>query len=355
MLVLVNILRKEGFDLIFQQILLRILSQLNNERTISAAFHLLRGKRSGQTIQDVGIFELHEYFSLLPKLSRKKFDQEVQQIMEERYLIKNDEMGHYHMTAKGLEKGVAELPCSFNGWNYRGNEHIFFARLSLIVQALSYQSSKVKQFIPIQRDEQIQHFVRVFLLNNSYQAGHLQQELFREITESIEKLPITILQKELLINRLTGINMPGYTWQQLAFDADMSEMDVQLLYISALHNWLVEVPNYTHLNNLAENVKVDIVLTGSAYHTAELFKKGYSISEIASMRRLKDSTIEDHIVEFAMNEPSFPFENFVPVEDQQQVFAAIEKKGTRRLKILHETVPHLSYFQLRLVLAKGRI
>ena len=331
------------------------MSQLNNERTISAAFHLLRGKRSGQTIQDVGIFKLHQYFCLLPKLSRNKFDQEITQMMEEEYLVKIDEMGHYRMTAKGLEKGKEELPCSFNSWNFRGNEHIFFARLALIVQALSYQSSNTKQFIPIQRDDQIQHFVRAFLLENKYQAGHLQQELFREITDSIEKLTITVLQKELLVNRLTGKDIPGYTWQQLAFETGMSEMDVQLLYISALHTWLGDIPNYTYLDRIAENIQVDIVLTGSAYQTAQLYKQGYTIAQIASIRHLKENTIEDHIVEYAMNEPTFPFEEFVSKEDQKRVFEAIEKNSTRRLKILHEKVPHLTFFQLRLVLAKGRV
>lgn len=331
------------------------MSKLNNERTISAAFHLLRGKRSGQTIQDVGIFKLHEYFCLLPKLSRKKFDQEVKHLIEEEYLVKIDEIGHYRMTTKGLEKGEAELPYSFNSWNFRGNEHVFFARLSLIVQALSYQSSNTKQFIPIQRDDQIQHFVRAFLLKNNYQAGLLQQELYREITDSIEKIPITVLQKELLINRLTGKDIPGYTWQQLAFEAGMSEMDVQLLYISALHNWLLEIPNYTYLGLIAENIQVDIVLTGSAYQTAELYKQGYTIGEIALMRRLKENTIEDHIVEYAMNEPTFPFEKFVSMVDQKRVFEAIEANNTRRLKVLHEIMPHLTFFQLRLVLAKGRV
>lgn len=346
----------EGFDLILQQILLKIFSQLNNDRTISAAYHLLRGKRSGQTIQDVGIFKLHEFFCLLPKLSRKIFDIEVARMIEEGFLIVNDDNGHYSMTAKGLEKGIEDVPCIFYGWNFRGNEHIFFGRLSLVIQALSYQSSNTKQFIPIQRDEQIQHFARAFLLQNKYQAGHLQQELFREITESIEKLPITILQKELLINRLTGNNMPGFTWQQLAFDANMSEMDVQLLYISALHNWLLEIPNnYTYLGRIAENIQVDIVLTGSAYQTAEFFKQGHSITEIASLRRLKQSTIEDHIVEYAMSEPKFPFENFVSLVDQKRVFEVIEKNSTRRLKVLHEKLPHLTYFQLRLVMAKGRV
>ncbi|MEO4053196.1 helix-turn-helix domain-containing protein [Solibacillus sp. CAU 1738] len=338
--------------MILQQILLRIFAQLNNERTISAAFHLLRGKRSGQTIQDVGIFKLHEYFSLLPKLSREKFDKEVNMLLQYNYLTIDDN-GYYSMTASGLKKSEIGVECSFYSWDYRGNEHIFFARLSLIVQALSYQASRKKQFIPIQRNEEIQHFAKQFLIAEHYQSGHLQNKLFQEIIESLEKLAITNKQKELLVNRLTGMNIPGLTWQQLAFNEKMSEMDVQLNYISALHNWLREIPNYPYLAKIAENIRVKIPLTGSAFQTAQLFKQGYTIDQIVVRRGLKQSTIEDHLVELAMNERLFPIYDFISIDDQKKVLAAIEDYNTKKLKVLHEIVPHLTYFQIRLVLAKG--
>jgi len=57
--------------LLIQQILLKIFHIFQNERTVSAAFHLLKGKRSGQTIQDVGFLNfirfLDYYQSFLEK------------------------------------------------------------------------------------------------------------------------------------------------------------------------------------------------------------------------------------------------------------------------------------------------
>ncbi len=44
---------------------------------------------------------------------------------------------------------------------------------------------------------------------------------------------------------------------------------------------------------------------------------------------------------------------FLNEEDIQTVLRAIEDYQTKKLKVLHEVVPHLSYFQLRLVLARG--
>ncbi|WP_342559199.1 helix-turn-helix domain-containing protein [Metasolibacillus sp. FSL K6-0083] len=338
--------------MIFQQILLAIFLKLNNERTVASAYHLLRGKKSGQTIQDAGIFSLHAYFSLLPKLSRQKFNESVQLFVEANYLHM-DEAGYYTLTASGIEQAKKGVPCTFDGWHYRGNEHIFYARLSLIVQALSHQSAKIKAFIPIQRDEKIQYFARQFLRRHQYQAGALQVLLLQEITDSLESLAVTEEQRELLINRLTGVDMPGLTWQQLAYHAERTEMDVQLLYISALHNWLQHITQYPYLADIAQQLRIRMPLTDSAFQTARLFEQGFSLQQIAHTRNLKQSTIEDHLVELAMHDATFPIEHFIKQEELLQVQHEISSRATKKLKVLREALPHLTYFQLRLVLARG--
>lgn len=89
-----NTIKLEEFASMFHQILLQIFQKLNKERTISAAYHVLRGKRSGQTIQDIGLFQLHQYFGLLPKLSRTTFDEAVNLFMQNSWL-NVQESGHF--------------------------------------------------------------------------------------------------------------------------------------------------------------------------------------------------------------------------------------------------------------------
>lgn len=48
-----------------------LFSKLDGEKTANAALHLLRGKRSGQTIQDVKYYDLKMFFGLLPKLPQQ--------------------------------------------------------------------------------------------------------------------------------------------------------------------------------------------------------------------------------------------------------------------------------------------
>lgn len=343
------------FALIFQQILLQIFHKLNKERTISAAYHLLRGKRSGQTIQDVGIFKLHSFFGILPKLSRKTFDAEITKLTSEEYL-QIQENGYYVLTEKAIEKAQITPPFRFDGWHYRGNEHIFFSRLTLIVQSLSHQKAGQMSFSPVIKDESVQKWVRSFLKWSQYQSGEVQQKLFHEMSDTLQQSSLTEKSRALIVYRLSGEGVPGWTWQQIAHDYQLEQMDVQLQFIEGLHIWLtvIEASRETSLlKKVSEGIRVEDVLTGSANQTAQLFQQGYSIEQISSIRRLKMSTIEDHIVELAMNEPNFPIKQFVSKEDILLVKQQITSLQTKKLRVLHEVAEHLSYFQLRIILAKG--
>ena len=182
---------------------------------------------------------------------------------------------------------------------------------------------------------------------------------FEEIISSLEQSAMPTLQKELLMNRLTGVGVIGIPWQQLSFEYEMPELDCQLQFVSGLQRWLDAINHdgtrWPYLSKLAEQIRIENVLTGSAYQTAQLYHEGYSIEQICGMRRLKQSTIEDHLVELAMNEPTFDITPFVTSEDQRQVQSVVEDYATRKLKVLHTVLPHLTYFQIRLALAKGEV
>ncbi|KPD00884.1 hypothetical protein LR69_00966 [Geobacillus sp. BCO2] len=74
---------------------------------------------------------------------------------------------------------------------------------------------------------------------------------------------------------------------------------------------------------------------------------------IAEIRRLKRSTIEDHIVEIAANVPGFSIAPFVDDEKAAAIRAAAQALRTRKLKEIREALDgKVSYFEIRLVLAK---
>ena len=340
-----------GFELIFHQILYQILTRLNNERTVSSAFHLLKGKRSGQTIQDVGIFKLHTYFGLLPKLKRPVFDEAIKDLQNQG-VLHIEENGFYQIN---FDEPIEMQQYYFNGWRYRGNEHLFFSRLSLLVETISHVKHHVRYFAPTEKNADTQQFIRAFLKTNTFQTDSFRQQLHDELHLCLSHESFTELQRELIVNRLSGVNSAGITWKQLAQLNDLEQMDVYFIYISALHLLLNRI--YTEdvpiLQKLATNIEVTTPLTESTKETAVFVQKGYSIEQIANVRRLKTSTIEDHIVEMAMNIPAFSIEPFLSANDLQTILSTSDAYQTKKLRVLKEIMPHYSYFQLRLALAKG--
>lgn len=340
--------------MVFRQILLQIFHKLQNERTISATYYLLKGKQSGQTIQDVGYFKLHAFFRILPKLSRAVFDEEIKQLHKQGYLLIR-EGGYYELTQQAYIYMHQAPPHFFDGWRYRGNEYLFFARLLLLVQSLSHQQAQQMSFSPIIKEESIQAWVRAFLHACHYQSGTLQRQLLDELQTSLQQAKITTEHRDIIVYRLSGYHLPGWTWQQLAKRYEMEPLDIQLLFIEGLHQWLACVHAYPLLQKIAEGVRIEGNLTGSAKQTAQLFWKGYSIEQMSYMRQLRPSTIEDHLVELALHEPNFPFDYFISEKDIQRVYSLVQTLKTKKLKILHEADPSLTYFQLKLALAKGGV
>ncbi len=102
---------------------------------------------------------------------------------------------------------------------------------------------------------------------------------------------------------------------------------------------------------LTENIRIENLLTDSTQKTADLFKRGYSLEQIAMMRHLKTSTIEDHFVEMAMIIRDFPLHQFIDEADVEKVMDVLSTTESKRLKIIREQIPQFSYFQIRLVIA----
>ena len=115
----------------------------------------------------------------------------------------------------------------------------------------------------------------------------VEKKLFDEVTASLKEAPLTDGVRTMILYRLSGDGMPGRTWQQLAHEQNIEQIDVQLQFIEGLHIWLntiIATSDYLLLlNKLAEGIRVEVVLTGSANQTAQLFNKGYSIEQMSFM------------------------------------------------------------------------
>ncbi len=335
--------------MLFHEVILAIMKTVNRQRTISSPYHLLKGKKSGQTIQDIGYFGLYPYFGVMPRLDKKAYDQVVQGFFSQGYLLANDQV--IELSEKAL---AIPLPTSsLNGWKYRGNEVLFFKRLSLVVQTLSHISQQVKTFDPVVGNEEVQAWVK-FYLNQIQFRDHAVIVAFKnELVTTLSETPVSETHKMILMDRISGYSLSGLTWQQIAEAKNLSVLDVQLMAVEALHAWmsLIEQTRSPLLIKLLDGVIQQSSLTDTAKRTEKLLNRGFTLEQVASLRQLKTSTIEDHIVELAMNEPHFDYEPFISSTLYQEIINESRRLKTKRLREIKEYLPTASYFQIRLALA----
>lgn len=331
----------------FQQQLLHILQKYEGQRTVYSAYHLLKGKKSGQTIQDVGLFDLQPYFYLLPKLTKEKFLHTIEQLQITKQITVEVDQRIVVL------QPASEEPAFFDGWHFRGGEHVFFNRLQLVVQSLSNTRQGEKRFLPIVRDEYVQQFVRGFLVHIQFQNATQQQKFIEQLYQAIEEMAVEEIVRTILLYRLTGHGHTGLTWTQLAQHLQLEELDVQLYFVHGLHRLIerIEKGDLDLLQLLIYQVRVQTVLTESTQKTAYLLQKGLTLQQIAQSRRLKESTIEDHIAELAMNDPNFQVTQFMTAELAMEIKEVILAVGSKKLKPIKEKIPYASYFQIRLILA----
>ncbi|ARD49429.1 hypothetical protein SporoP37_15340 [Sporosarcina sp. P37] len=337
----------------FDSVLLTIFQRMHGERSAQGVFHILRGKRSGQTLQDVEYYQVKSYYGLLPGLSASDFQLAVERLVSEGYLYIDILV---YVTAKGQIATGSEL-WRFNGWDYRGREREFGRRLALLVQTLSNLRNGETMFMPIQKELPVQQFIKGLLRNQPAPINALAEALRTELERSMTDAKLSELQCTIVSGRLTGHHVTAYTWEQMAESFKLPVMTVQLYYLEALHivlDFISVQEDFPLLTELAAGCRVDTYLTQSAERTRKLFEHGYSVEQIASLRHLKLSTIEDHFIEMAANVYDFPYLEFVTDEQIEAVWQQIDQLQTKRLRLLKERCPELSYFQLRLIVIIGR-
>lgn len=340
-----------------QSIILYCLHKLNGERTIYAVFHLLHGKKSSQTIQDAHLFHLTHFFQTDLHMSRQYLEKTVADFLLHHMITEISEQ-HYIITEHGesqLSKSLAAkpIPTYLNGWKYQRTATVLWERLSLCVQVISHLQNRESRYIPVQRRPETLIWIRQFLIRNKLSRESLGFKLYTELVTCLESE--SSINPTLLVMRLSGYRSVGLTAIQAAKKCEMELSLYQYHFLNTLHYLVEQIETnssrFPILASFLDQSPKDH-LTISTEKTFTLLKQGYSVTDIMTIRRLKKSTIEDHLVELALHIKEFSIDHYVPIEKQQQIKRAAKTLNTKQLKQIRNVAQNADYFEIRLVLAK---
>lgn len=343
----------------FHYLLLFCIDKINGQRTTAAIFHLLKGKRSAQTIQDANLYRLTNYFGIYRDLNRATFAKEVENLHQKKLIsISDNHVGQ--ITCIGIQI-LQEEKEQYSLSMYKGTKYVSFLelfrqRLQLWIQTYTNIAADQHKFLAVTDDEKAQKWVKGHYRLHKSEADNWLAGVYKELSGFLETVPTFYAQ--LFVDRLTGYQKVGLTIGQLANKNNVSDHDVRLSLEAIYHQLLqyIEQTKPLYLSDFVpiDHVKINTFITESATKTFKLMEEGYSIKEITRLRRLKESTIHDHIVEIAYADPQFTIANFVGADDVEKISHAIRNVPNNKLSLIKQELQgNYSYFQIRLVLASS--
>lgn len=340
-----------------ETVVLSILKKINGERTIYSLFHLLQGKRSSQTIQDAHLYKITPYFHTYPSVTRDGLEKMINRL-QQRGLVEEIADTKVILTTKGeaaLEQQMSEyrLPDYLNGWKYHQVTDSFWERLTLLIQVSSNLINHERFFIPVRNKRETLTWVKQYIRQQNEDRYKLAERLYGELISALDNEKT---KPELVVLRLTGYRKIGLTTMQAAEWIGLEPAHYHFEFLNCLHAMFERVLADSHafplLNGLIKKAERNVPLTISTDKTYKLIQKGYTLEEIAAVRNLKQSTIEDHVVEIALSIKEFNIDHYVLLNKRDSILHAAQRNSAKKLKQIKEQVADASYFEIRLVLAK---
>ena len=343
----------------FETVVLDCIKRLRGQRTIASVYHLLTGKKSIQTIQDAHVYQLQNYYGICKKITKDQFDMTIKTLQNSGFIQNiSNEHTSFSITEKGskhLDKYRHDYPLqSFRGMAYNGIQDVYYNRLILLIQTLTNSSKQYYRFIPVVDQTSAEVWVKYVYQRMKGNEQQILHSIYQELVEVLQTL--SVLEANIFVDRLTGYKKYGKSLSQLARCYDLHENDVILILTGVIHQMLTVLKHhktsFKWLYSMIPARQKQTKLTNSAERTYKLWSNGITIDEIAKRRKLKESTIHDHLVEIALYEKDFPLEHYAKKEQIEKIVLAMKEVNNFKLKDIKESVDEdITYFQIRLVLA----
>ena len=255
------------------------------------------------------------------------------------------------LTVKGRSR-VEELknkhqflrePAFFNGFDLKGWEKQFYL-LVQVASELSYQNNK---YFAITNDLKAQQLFKNWF--RRYGKTTLLGEITTSLTDFLAHEPE--LNAQLFCEQLTGHGRLGQTKAQLAksYQLQIAEIEVGWRDLCARYAKYLLDQNF-ELAKLVMPYKRLTNLPASTEKTYSLFLAGKSIEEIADLRKIRKSTVQEHLFILSFLADDFTRERLLSPKIKKLImdFFASCPVLDWKFQQLHESYPEISFFEYRL-------
>lgn len=279
------------------------LFQTGYKLRISTLYHLLVGKRTSSVLLHGFFYKNLAYLGIMPNLKEETFQKELQRLCANHLITTEDGLGE--LTPHG-KKILAENPFDLSGLDslrYGRMRENSWQLLLFGLQVVSRLSFNEKNYLPIENRPYYLQQTKMWLAQS--QPG-LVASVQQELAEIFQRLSPEVA--DFLANQFSGHDFQGKTAFQL-LPEKWQEAPWSTLYQQRAIDLFLAQAKTAELGRLLASLDQQNY-NQSMLKTRAFFLAGKTVSEILMLRHLKQGTINDHFIEWALLTADFPFERF---------------------------------------------
>ena len=304
----------------------------NDKLRMNTLYQILVGKKSASMLYYAYGHQLLNIVGIFPHLSKAEYEKIIQHLVNQKaVVILENEL----VRVKVIPSLFTQEPyCHLNHFRLK-NSLTLWRMLQLFLCRLSYWPADYQG--PVLENSPF------YLLNVDHMIAAMDEEQKQQIYEELilvfSQMPQD--QADFLANTFSGKNFSGKTFYQVLPEDLHPPFDLcyTLACVERFWSYLM-----SHTELLLFQLFKPFILGNykqSMLSTRQLYKFGYDVMKIAQIRNLKEGTITDHLIEWAILDDKFPFGDF-------QLLIQDESLLDYRYKDLVEEHPEISFLQYRL-------
>ncbi|GGI39884.1 helix-turn-helix domain-containing protein [Mammaliicoccus stepanovicii] len=304
-----------------KDIILKTLSMKHEHKTEKSIYNILIGKKTHQTYFDATIEHLKLYYGCLPNLNYSDFENVVQEA----------NIDHAHHTIQS------------NQFYSQAKQTVSI--ILLLIQMISEKKHGNNQYQPIINDKDVQLYAKkLYILIKDNQEDSFISEIYT-LFELIE----TKFGKIYLHYLISGYEETSYTPEQIALLENIS--------IMKLKSQLIEEYQFIQFSILDKQtfpilsmIDVKPPLHYQTMETFKLLKQTTQIHQLAKLKKVKEHTIHDHVIEMYIKGYLTDPYIFIVKENFEKFIQVFQDKPNQNLKYYYEALGStIPYFEIKIM------
>ncbi|ALS00602.1 hypothetical protein ATZ33_04200 [Enterococcus silesiacus] len=311
----------------------------------STLYHLLKGKRTSSVLLYGFLYENLHFFQLFPALSEVQFNNIIADLIKQK-LLRQTVDGEVQITTKG-QLDTHRYLTNFswiNNYHFGKTDEMIWRLLQFTVQVVSHLSYTNKNYIPLEQSPLYQKQVKMYIKSMP------KVELIKTVKQEWTQIFSCLSDEEAnyFVKQFSGYQQIGKTAFQLADDQG-NPFDRFMFSKEKLHHLLStieQMPDGSFLKALIlQMIKQNE--NKSMNETKAYLERLDSVEKLAEQRKIKVSTIKDHLMELALT-GDFPFDSFITTKTSDFLLECSPPYQDWSYRSLKQLNPALDYFEFRL-------